>query len=115
MNKVSVGTLAISLAAAGVILAQAPAATAPKGSQDHAAHMEFKSVDTNSDGRISREEARANVELTTNFGTLDGDTDTYLSQAEFAKWNQMGKGMKDKGMKDKETTNSSTPKAPAAP
>jgi Ca2+-binding EF-hand superfamily protein len=110
MNKVSVGTLAISLAAAGVILAQAPASTVPKGSQGHAAHMEFKSVDTNSDGRISREEARANVELTTNFGTLDGDTDTYLSQAEFAKWNQMGKGMKDK-----ETSNYSTPKTPASP
>ena len=61
---------------------------------------------------MSQVEARSHAELGTAFATLDADKDTYLSQSEFAKWNQggMGKGMKD-GTKDKGASNFSTPKA----
>ncbi len=35
---------------------------------------------------MSKAEAQSYSELTTSFGTLDTDSDTYLSQTEFGKW-----------------------------
>lgn len=108
------GVVSLSLAAAGVLFAQAPPPANPATTPDRVAHSEFNSVDANRDGRVSREEAQSHAELVSSFSTLDADKDTYLSQNEFAKWHQNGKDMKDKGMKDKgmnPVPNANTPKS----
>lgn len=46
----------------------------------------FESLDKNSDGKISLDEASANEKLFVAFKQLDGDKDGALSKAEFAAW-----------------------------
>ncbi len=88
-HVVRISSVVLSLAFAGAAFAQAtPAKPAAPGK---AAHLEFKAVDQNKDGKISQSEALTHGELTARFDTLDADRDTYLSNSEFAKWNQMGK------------------------
>jgi len=46
----------------------------------------FESLDRNSDGKISLDEASVNEKLFVAFKKLDGDKDGALSKAEFAAW-----------------------------
>lgn len=86
MNTVTrLGSVILSLTAAGVVLAQAsPPAGSPSGSGMGA--VEFSAVDTNKDGRVSADEARSHAPLNASFSMLDTDGDKYLSQGEFGKW-----------------------------
>jgi hypothetical protein len=89
MKKSSIG-LAALLAFTGAAIAQNAQgpqnpATNP-GSQKTAPPLQFSALDINKDGRVSRDEVKAHAELTTSFGTLDSDKDTYLSETEFGKW-----------------------------
>jgi len=77
-------TFAFAVIAAAQNAPQNPA-TNP-GSQKVAPPIQFSSLDTNKDGRVSKEEVRANVELNSTFATLDTNKDSYLSEAEFGKW-----------------------------
>ena len=44
---------------------------------------QFKALDADGDGVITRNEAEANAELTSNFGAMDDDNDDALTRAEF--------------------------------
>jgi hypothetical protein len=46
---------------------------------------DFKSLDTNKDGMVSKDEAAANVDLSAQFDTLDADRNGSLSTSEYAK------------------------------
>ena len=65
---------------------------------------EFRSLDTNKDGMVSREEAAVNTDLAAQFDALDADNDGSLSTAEYAK----GTG-KDHSNKNKHKDESGTP------
>jgi hypothetical protein len=87
MKQATFGIVCLSIGFVAVALgqnAQNPA-TNP-GSQKVAPPIPFSSLDTNKDGRVSKEEVKANNELTSSFATLDVDKDTYLSESEFGKW-----------------------------
>jgi len=86
-DVIKVGSLLVSIAAAGLVFGQAPPAT-PAPSADS---IQFASVDMNKDGKVSQAEARSNAELQTAFTTLDADRDNNLSQSEFSKWDKAGK------------------------
>ncbi len=91
-NVVRISSVVLSLAFAGAAFAQAtPATPAKPAAPGKSAHMEFNAVDQNKDGKISQSEALTHGELTAKFAALDADSDTYLTNSEFAKWNQMGK------------------------
>jgi hypothetical protein len=80
-NVIGNGIAGLALAFAGAALAD--------GKPGHA---EFGAVDQNRDGRVSKVEAQAYSELTSQFGTLDADRDSYLSQTEFGKWKASSPG-----------------------
>ena len=90
MKRAIIGSLALSLAA-GVVYAQnaTPPATSP--GQGASSSMEFGTVDANRDGRVSSAEAQSHSALRTEFSKLDADSDNYLSQSEFQKWDKAGK------------------------
>jgi hypothetical protein len=80
-NLIRAGIAGLTLAAGGAALAD-----------DKPGHAEFGSVDQNRDGRVSKVEAQAHAELTSQFATLDADRDSYLSQTEFGKWKAVSPG-----------------------
>jgi hypothetical protein len=106
MKRAIFASFALSLAA-GVVSAQDAAvaaanpATPAIPSAGASASVEFKTIDSNSDGRVSSAEAQANMDLRSAFSTLDADRDSYLSQSEYAKWNK--------------ATKPATPAVPASP
>ncbi len=93
------GSLALSLVAA-TAFAQAPAPASPPSAPaatmtpaPSAAH-DFTGLDRNKDGRVSSAEAAVSVDLNTEFGKLDANSDTYLSSEEFHKWSKATKPAK---------------------
>lgn len=84
MKRAIIGTFALSLAA-GVAYAQENTAPAGGASQSGAASLQFSTVDTDNDGRVSSAEAQAHPALRSDFARLDENSDGYLSQAEFDK------------------------------
>lgn len=89
MNRSTLAIAALAFGFAAVAAAQAPVnpATNP-GSQKVAPPLQFSVLDTNKDGRVSKDEVRTHAELMSSFGSLDADSDTYLTELEFAKWKQ---------------------------
>jgi len=75
---------ALGIASAGC-LAYADADTAPQGAPQRHAHG-LKSLDTNGDGMISREEAQASPRLAKNFDAIDTNHDGQLSKDELRAW-----------------------------
>ncbi len=87
MKRAIIGTFALSLAA-GVAYAQdnaGAAGAAGASSQGGSASLQFSTVDSNGDGRISSAEAQAHSQLRGSFATLDANSDGHLSQSEFGK------------------------------
>jgi hypothetical protein len=84
-----IACLAIGFAAVAMAQNAQNPATNP-GSQKVAPPMQFSSLDTNKDGRVSKDEVKAHNDLTSSFATLDVNKDTYLSEAEFGKWHAPG-------------------------
>ena len=80
MKRAIIGTFALSLAA-GMAFAQDAGGPAPAGgaSQGGSASLQFSTVDTNGDGRISSAEAQSHSSLRSSFSTLDANSDGYLS------------------------------------
>jgi hypothetical protein len=88
-----IGTLVVSLAAAGLVFAQdaaAPSASAQAQSSTSSS-VDFSSLDANKDGRVSMSEVQSNSELRSQFDSLDTNKDSYLTPIEFSKWNHAGK------------------------
>jgi hypothetical protein len=48
----------------------------------------FARLDINQDARLSREEVSSSADLTSRFDALDGDRNAYISQLEYAKWEE---------------------------
>lgn len=74
--------LLVSMAIAGV--AWADTAPTQAGKDNLVASRDFKSLDMNKDGAISREEAASNPALTRDFDKYDEDHDGRLVMGEFA-------------------------------
>lgn len=89
MKRSTFEIAAIAFGFAAVAVAQVPVnpATNP-GSEKVAPPLQFSVLDTNKDGRVSKDEVKAHAELMSSFGSLDADSDTYLTELEFAKWHQ---------------------------
>lgn len=81
-------TLAVTLAA--VLSAQAPAET-PKSAKSAKPAIEFATLDSNGDGRVSATEVQFVDDLKGSFGTLDANRDSNLSPTEFAQWARAAK------------------------
>lgn len=89
LKRICPALLVLAAVAAG---AQAPAPTGkaepvptPKPAVD------FKTVDSNSDGKVTQEESQPVADLGSMFAALDEDGDKQLTPAEFAKWDRAGK------------------------
>lgn len=55
------------------------------------ANVDLKTVDKNSDGKVSKAEAASNADLSKQFDSLDANKDGNLDKAEFAKFEASGK------------------------
>ena len=72
-----------TLAALGIASAALLAVAAPEGREHRGAGMErFKQADTNGDGMISRDEAKALPKLLEHFSEIDTNGDGFLTQDE---------------------------------
>jgi hypothetical protein len=85
MNKLTFTIASLGMVVAGSALAQSPNAS-PMASGAKPPHTQFKSLDADKDGRISKDEIKANADLSASFTGLDSDHDGYLSENEYAKW-----------------------------
>jgi EF hand len=86
MNSIiKVSALAIVLAAGAAFAQQTP--PAPTGTSS----MDYSKLDTNGDGVISKDEAKGDPSLSSQFSTLDADKDGKLSSSELAKAATKGK------------------------
>jgi len=72
--------LVLLTAGAGTVNAKPPAAPKPP--------VSFAAIDTNVDGKISRDEVRYMDDLNGAFGTLDANADKQLTPGEYAKWSR---------------------------
>ncbi|MEO6367986.1 MAG: hypothetical protein ABIP38_08350 [Steroidobacteraceae bacterium] len=90
MHKLISGVATVTLVLAGGALAQTPpvnpAPTELKTGSGGEFNALFGRLDTNHDGRVSRDEAKSNSELTASWAKLDTDKDAYLTEKEYAKW-----------------------------
>ena len=75
-------SLIVSVAAASA--AWADTAPTQAGKDNRAASRDFKNLDMNKDGAISREEAASNLALTKDFEKYDDDHDGRLVMGEYA-------------------------------
>jgi hypothetical protein len=115
MKQATFGIACMSIGFVAVALAQNAQnpATNP-GSQKVAPPIQFSSLDANKDGRVSREEVKANNDLTSSFATLDVNKDAYLSEAEFGKWHSHGSTPPSGNMTTPEKSPADAPKSPPA-
>ena len=80
----SVALVFLAVGTAGTASARQPSA-APKPP------VPFTAIDTNADGRITRDEVRYMDDLNGAFGGLDANADQKLTQGEFLKWGRAAK------------------------
>ena len=83
-----IGSVALALLVVGTAEARQPKAT-PKPP------VPFTSIDTNADGRITRDEVRYMDDLNGAFGGLDANADQKLTHGEFQKWGRAAKSGAD--------------------
>lgn len=81
-----------------------PAMAGDEDKSDRAADATFKAMDRNSDERLSQSEVASDEELSQSFASLDTDSDGYLSKREFAAHSKGRRGMEDPGMQDRTRT-----------
>lgn len=99
-----------ALTFAGSAAAQSDAQGVPGVDVDVNANVNMASIDKNSDGKITKAEAKGNEQLTKEFGKLDSNKDGSLDQGEFAKFEASGKAQgSEKSNPDKPGMNDSTP------
>jgi EF hand len=103
-NAPGLTTFILALAVVGAVNAQdpasqtTPAARAPTVARatvartpDVAAGIDFATIDSNSDGKVTLEEVRYIDDLAAAFEQLDINRDKQLSPAEFAHWGRASK------------------------
>lgn len=87
-------TLLATMAAAGMLHAQEPAAKPAASAPtkiNEPVKIDFAAVDKDANGQLTREEAVAVTELDTAFESLDANSDKSITPVEFAKWPLAGK------------------------
>jgi hypothetical protein len=87
MKKATFGIAALPFAFAAAAAAQNAQNPATNPGSTKTAPPQFRSLDTNKDGRVSKDEVKSHADITSSFATLDSDRDTYLSETEYGKWN----------------------------
>lgn len=80
-------SIALALTLGMVLSAQAPAET-PKAPSSA---IDFATLDSNKDGRVSQTEVQFVDDLKGSFDALDANRDDNLSPTEFAHWGRAGK------------------------
>jgi hypothetical protein len=80
-----------AMVASSLVYAQTPAEKAAPA--QNAPKIDFSTLDKDVDGKLSKEEALAVVELDASFDRLDTDRDGSVSPTEFSHWNRAGKAM----------------------
>lgn len=90
--KITPRAASIALAAtlAAVLSAQVPAET-PKSAKTAKPAIEFSTLDSNGDGRVSTTEVQFVDDLKGSFAGLDANRDANLSPTEFANWSRAAK------------------------
>ena len=84
-STILVGTIA-ALAVSGAF------ANEPQGATPGSSGVDFKSLDTNGDGRISQSEASASPELSSAYSTAASDPSKGMTQQEFDAWKSQQSG-----------------------
>jgi hypothetical protein len=69
----------------------APDQTQPTSPAPQSQGATFESLDTNSDGKISKDEAKANVNVSSQFSRYDVNGDGFIERAEVTQANQAPK------------------------
>lgn len=83
MTSLKLAAFAAAVAICGGALANDQ--TTPTNDQTKMSMPDFKSLDTNKDGVVSKDEAGTNSDLSAKFDALDADKDGNLSTSEYAK------------------------------
>ncbi|HEX7013154.1 MAG TPA: hypothetical protein VF161_10415 [Steroidobacteraceae bacterium] len=86
------------------LMAALVAVSAMAGDEDkssRAADATFKSMDRNADERLSQSEVASDQQLSQSFASLDTDSDGYLSKREYAAHSKERRGMEEPGMQDR--------------
>lgn len=86
---IKVTALAAVLAAGAAFAQQTPPPASSSPSADTSS-MDYSKLDTNGDGVISKDEAKGDANLSSQFSTLDTDKDGKLSSSELAKAKSKG-------------------------
>jgi hypothetical protein len=81
------GTVAALLPLAGALAQSAAPAQADPATQPAQQGATFESLDTNSDGRISKEEASVNTSVTDQFSRYDKNGNGYIEKEEVSSSN----------------------------
>ena len=76
----------VNLLACMILACTMPFAAHAQAAKSELQPVDFNRLDTNHDGKLSREEARAEPELSMEFDTLDANHDGFLSLQEFQAW-----------------------------
>jgi hypothetical protein len=74
----------------GLAQAQTPA---PRTGPTDPPKIDFSTLDKDTNGKLSKEEALTVIELDAGFDRLDTDRDGALSPTEFSHWNRAGKAV----------------------
>lgn len=76
-------TRIILLCSAALLSSAALANEAANDTDAKGAGATFKALDTDGDGKLSKDEAAANTQLSASFDKLDGNSDGFVSKREF--------------------------------
>jgi hypothetical protein len=101
-------TLPLSVSAAGSDAAR----NSPTAQEKRTSSMNFERLDKNSDGYVSRDEAKGNKSLESSFRGLDKNNDGKLSRSELNTSSAVGSGAAA-GQQDADRGRSAAPREPA--
>jgi hypothetical protein len=85
MNK-AIETAVLSFAFAGVAAAQMTARDPVTNPGNQKVAPQFSSLDSDKDGRVTKDEVQAHADLNASFVALDRNRDSWLSEVELRNW-----------------------------
>lgn len=106
--KTIAAVAALTLAGSAAAQSQPEGQGVPGVDVDVNANVNMASIDKDSDGKITKAEAKGNDKLTKEFGKLDSNKDGSLDQGEFAKFEASASGEKSNRTNKPGTTDDST-------
>jgi Ca2+-binding EF-hand superfamily protein len=85
MNK-AIETAVFSFAFAGLAAAQMTARDPVTNPGNQKVAPQFSSLDSDKDGRVTKDEVQTHADLNASFAALDRNRDSWLSEAELRSW-----------------------------